>query len=94
MLYTAFVQSVFPPGFTNPTSYGACRSMPVAPRVYTVMVNEIAVGTVSIDTNGLFSFQTPGFVINPGQMLMMMPPDPPDPMMSDVAITLVSTRLT
>jgi hypothetical protein len=93
MLYTAFAQSVFPPNFVNPTSYGACRNMPIAPRVYTVQVNETTVGTVSVDTNGIFTFTTPGFVINPGQMLMMMPPDPPDPMMADVAITLVSTRL-
>ena len=94
LLYTAFTTTVFSQNFSSPQSYGNCRLMPQAPAVYTVYRDDNPVGTVAVDTNGLFSFSTDGFILNPGDLLMVMPPDPPDPAMSDVAITFVATRLT
>ena len=67
---------------------------PSAPAIYTVEVNGSAVGTVAVDTNGLFTFSTPGFMMNPGDRMEILPPEPADPTLSDVAISLVGTRIT
>jgi hypothetical protein len=90
LVYTAYTPMTFPPNFSNPTSFGSCRIAPAAPSVYIVQASGTNVGTAAVDTNGVFSFSTPGFALAAGGMLVVMPPDPPDPQMSDVAITLVA----
>lgn len=94
LLYTAFTQQVFPANFSSPPSYGTCGINPAAPAIYTVELNGVAVGTVQIDTNGLFTFSSPGFLMNPRDRLEVMPPDPPDLTLSGVALSLVGTRIT
>lgn len=94
VLYTAFTQSIFPPNFANPQSYGNCLEEPDAPVVFTVQVNDATVGTVQIDTNGLYTFSTPGFMMQPGDLLTVTAPDPADFSLAGVSMTFVATRLT
>jgi hypothetical protein len=94
LLYTAFSQQVYPPNFTSPSSYGSVGVPPSTTVHYTVFLNTVQVGTIQIDHNGSFTFLSSGFTVNPGDRLTITAPDPADWTLSDVAISLVSTRLT
>lgn len=92
LLWTCFVQTVFPPNFANPTSYGHALTNPQSPAVYTIMKNSNTVGTVSVAPGGVWSFSTSGFTCNPGDILWATAPNPMDPLLSDAAFSLVGTR--
>jgi hypothetical protein len=94
LIYTAFNNEVFPVNFNSPTSYGSLGAAPLAVSTYYVQVNGNQVGSVAVYPGGGFGFSTPGFSLLPGDRLVVMPPSPEDPQMSDVAITFVGIRLT
>lgn len=94
LIYTCPFQVVFPPNFAAPSSVATCGTVPAAPAVYTVLVNGVAMGTISFATNGIASFNSPGFVLYPNDRLEIIAPSPMDTNLSDVAITMVGTRLT
>lgn len=91
MLYTAFTPNVFAPNFGG--SYGTVGANPAAYATYTVLVNGAQMGTVQISPSGAFTFLSNGFSMNPGDRLQMLAPVPADSALSDVAISLVGTRL-
>lgn len=94
LLYTSPFQQLFPPNFANPQSYGSAGIQAAAPAVFTVQLNGSNIGTVTFQPTGIVLFQTAGFMLNPGGRLTIKNPDVMDATLSDVAITLVSTRLT
>jgi hypothetical protein len=53
----------------------------------------VEMGTMTIAPTGIWTFQTPGFTMNPGDMLVITAPDPMDPLLSDVALSIVFTRI-
>jgi hypothetical protein len=98
-LYTSFSQQVFPPNFINPTSYGTCGVNPQSTATYRIFVTHpggvnVPMGTIQIAPSGLFTFSTPGFALNPGDRLVITAPSPADWLLSDVALSIVGTRLT
>lgn len=94
LVYTSPFMQVFPANFSSPSSYATAGANAAAPAVFTVELNGAAVGTITFQPNGLVVFSTAGFTLNPGGRLTIRAPDPADFALSDVAITLVGTRLT
>lgn len=93
-LYTAYSTQVFPPNFINPTSYGTVGTFPQATATYAMFLNGAAVGSISISPAGIFTFSTPGFTMQAGDRLTIYAPSPADWLLSDVALSIVFTRLT
>jgi len=83
----------FPVNFTSPTSYFTVEVFPEALTVFTILLNGVVVGTVSIDQNGIVTLSTTGFTALPGDRLTVIAPDPADPLLAEPALTLTGTRL-
>jgi hypothetical protein len=98
LLYTSFDTVVFPANFSSPNSYGSFGALPTGTAVYSVLLSKSGidseVGSVTITPNGVFTFQSPGFTMNPSDRLQLITPSPADPTLADVAITLVGVRIT
>jgi hypothetical protein len=85
LLYTATQTITFPANFAG--SYGTVGVLPTNTAVYSVLLNSVMVGSVTISPAGAFTFVTAGFVMNAGDRLTVTAPSPMDPTLSDVAIT-------
>lgn len=83
----------FPALFAN--SWGTCNGLPTTSRVYTITLTRAGAstifGTVTVATDGSFSFTGGGNLIGKDR-LVATAPDVADAVMSDVAWTLAGTR--
>lgn len=89
LIYTAAMAMTFPANFAG--SYASAGAPPTSTAIYTVQINGNAVGTISFLSNGTVTFSTAGFSLNPSDRLTITAPDPLDPTLTDVGITLLGT---
>jgi hypothetical protein len=80
--------------FANPNSYGTFDSNPDQPRVCSILLNGTSAGTATALPSGIFTFQTAGFTMNPGDRLVVRWPNELDATAANPALTLVAIRLT
>jgi hypothetical protein len=92
--YTAFSIQRFPFNFASPNSYGTVEINPVAARECPIFVNGQPMGEAYVHPDGSWSFSGPGFTLMPGDRLTCKAPDPMDPNLSDIALSLVGVRIT
>jgi hypothetical protein len=87
----------FPANFAG--SVGNAKTTPLATVAYSIVeLNNIAniLGTITIATNGVFTFASQGgapVVYQPGQVLVVIAPSPNDLNLAGVEFTLVGSRL-
>lgn len=70
------------------------RTLPTATAVFTVQVNGVTVGTISISTLGVATFNTTGagLTLVAGDTLSIIPPSPEDATLAGVAFSIAATR--
>lgn len=77
-------------------SYGDVGTNPAASAVFTVRKNSSPIGTITVATNGSFTFATAGTGVEtfvPGDIIDILGPTPQDASLEDVSVMLAGTRL-
>lgn len=75
-------------------STGHCGTNPTSTAVFNVRKNGSGVGTISIDTSGVFTFATSGGAVSfaAGDRLDVLAPTPQDVSLADVSVTFAGAR--
>lgn len=75
-------------------SVGHCGANPTSTAVFTVEKNGSSVGTISINTSGVFTFATTGTTVSfaVGDRLTLVAPSPDDATLADIAVTFKAER--
>jgi hypothetical protein len=76
-------------------SRGTCAVPPASTAAFTVKKNGSTIGTVSIDTSGVFTFATTGAGVTmaPGDILTVFAPTPQDANLADISMFFQGTRV-
>jgi len=76
-------------------SVGFCGVKPTSTAVVYVQMNGTGIGTISINTSGVFTFSTTGGGVSLaiGDVISLIAPSPADANLSDISITLKGTRV-
>lgn len=76
-------------------SVGKVGANPTAVAAFDVQKNEASIGSISISTSGVFTFNTTGAGVSmvAGDRIKIVAPNPQDATLADVAVTLKGTRV-
>jgi hypothetical protein len=82
----------FPDNFSG--AYGHCGVNPTATASFDLKKNGVSIGSISINTSGVFTFNTTGAgtSLAAGDRLTVHAPSPQDATLSDVGVTFAGTR--
>lgn len=88
--------SVRPMGFPDnfPGSVGHCGTNPTATAAFDVVKNGSSIGSISISTSGVFTFNTTGGAVTlaAGDRLSLTAPSPQDASLANISIVFMGTR--
>lgn len=73
---------------------GHCGTNPTGTAAFDVLLNGSTIGSISINTSGVFTFSTSGGAVamSPGDRLTLTSPSPQDATLSSIGITFLGTR--
>lgn len=82
----------FPDDFAG--SYGHCGTNPTSTATFTIKKNGSSIGSISINTSGVFTFVTTGTTtsLSAGDRISVQTPTPQDATLADVSWTFLGTR--